>query len=540
MVLDDAPKTTIELETGRLAETQKAKVWTIVVVITLLCEIATLQYSMVSPAALLIAPSFPGVGANVSWMTTIFGLVGGIATPLAGKASDLWGKKRILVVSGLLFIVGSIVCVASHDWAFFLVGRGLQALSLGNVAVSYGLFRDLLPRKYTPVALGVIVTGFGLSAIAAPLLSGYLTDHSSWRSIFWFLLIYGAATVALTAFLVPETTLRVKQRLDILGALVLSGGVALCLVYLSNGPAWGWSSSGSLPYLIAGLALLAVFLPLESRAAQPIIDLPVLLNPKVLGTIALYFCGSLAISAIAYALPLMLETPRAGTLILSAQQGAATRLHLPSAQVASLLHITVNDGLKFAAGVTLIGVAVHATLFQGAVSMFVGPAAGWRSARVGPRRPAILGFIAFLATGILLLTTSEHGIWYFALTASVLGIGFGIMYAALPNMMIDAVPPRQQGISAGMLSVVGSMAVAVSTAAVTAFIYAKPLLLSVSVGGKVVNTTNLSKQYSLPTWNAFVGVSWVIIGAAAVGLVIALMMKHGREPSTAGQMSEHL
>ncbi len=540
MVLD-APKTAIELETGRLADTQKAKVWTIVVVVTLLCEIATLQYSMVSPAALLIAPSFPGVGANVSWMTTIFGLVGGVSTPLAGKASDLWGKKRILVLGSLLFIVGSIICVAAgHSWPLFLTGRGLQALSLGNVAVAYGLFRDLLPRKYTPIALGVIVTGFGLSAIAAPLLSGYLTDHYTWKSIFWFLLGYGVVTVALTAALVPESTLRVKQRLDILGALVLGGGVALCLVYLSNGPTWGWTSSGSLPYLIAGLVLLGAFLPLESRAAQPIIDVAVLLNPRVLSTIAVYFCGSLAISCIAYALPLMLETPHASTLILGAQQGAAAQLHLPTAQVASLLHITLNDGLKFAAGVTLIGVAVHASLFQGTVSMLVGPAAGWWGTKVGPRKPLIIGYVTFVATGILLLTTSQHGIWYFALTASVLGIGFGVMYAATPNMIIDAVPPRQQGISSGMLAVVGSMAVAVSTAVVAAFIYANPLLLSVSVGGKVVNTTNLSKQYSLPTWNAFVGVSWVVLGASVVGLVISLAMKHGREPSSAGVMSESL
>src|SRR5258708_25892839 len=101
---------------------------------------------MVTPAAILIATSFPGVGANVSWMTTIYGLVGGVATPLAGKASDLWGKKRMLMFSGTLFVVGSVICVTSHNWALFLVGRAFQALSLGNVAVSYGLFRDLLPR----------------------------------------------------------------------------------------------------------------------------------------------------------------------------------------------------------------------------------------------------------------------------------------------------------------------------------------------------------------------------------------------------------
>jgi MFS family permease len=534
MVLD-APK--IEIETGRLADSQKVKVWTIIVAVTLLCESSTLQYTMVGPAAVLIAPSFPGVGANVSWMTTIFGLVGGVATPLAGKASDLWGKKRLLVFSGALFVVGSVICVASHNWALFLVGRAFQALSLGQVAVSYGLFRDLLPRRYIPVALGITVTGFGLSAITAPLLSGYLTDHNSWKSIFWFLLGYGAVTLALVVALVPETKLRVKQRLDV---LVLSGGVALCLVYLSNGPSWGWSSSGSLPYLAAGVVLLIAFLPLERRTAQPIIDLAVLFNPKVLMTIALYFFGSLAISVTAYALPLMLETPSAQRLVLSTQQGAAAQLHVPVAQAAALLHISLNDGLKFAAGATLIGVALHGLLFQGGVSMIVGPVAGWRAGRRGPRKSAIVGYVMFALSGVSLLTTSEHGIWYFALTASLLGVGFGVMYAVAPNLIIDAVPPRQQGISSGMLSVAGALAVAVGTAVVTAFIHANPLIMTVSVAGRVVNRTDLTALDSLTTWHAFVGIAWVITIAGVLGLIIALVMRHGREPATAGQVSENL
>jgi MFS family permease len=514
------------------------KAWTIIIVVTLICETATLQYSMVSPAALLVAPSFPGVGANISWMTTIFGLVGGVATPLAGKASDLWGKKRMLLVSGTLFIIGSVICVSSHDWTLFLVGRGFQALSIGNVAVSYGLFRDLLPRRYIPISLGLLVTGFGASAIAAPLLSGYLTDHNSWRSIFWFLLAYGVLTLLLVAALVPESSMRVRQRLDVLGAVVLSSGVALCLIYVSNGPTWGWASSGSLPYLAAGVLLLAAFLPLERHVKQPIVDLAVLLNPKVTMTIALYFFGSLAIGTVSYALPLMLETPTSAGLIHSSQLGAAAQLHVSVTQVSALLHFSLNDGLKYAAGASLIGVALHALLFQGATSMVVGPATGWWGGKVGPRRPAIIGYVAFVLAGISLMTTSEHDIWYFALTEFLFGIGFGVMFAAAPNMLIDAVPPRQQGISAGMLSVAGALATAVGSAVMTAFIAANPLIMTVRSGGKVVSTVNLTKSTSLTTWHAFAGVSWVVIGAAVIGLLIVLAMRHGREPSTAGQASE--
>lgn len=530
-----------EIDTGRLADSQRVRTWTIIAVIALFGEVATLQYTMVSPAALLIAPSFPGVGANVSWMTTIFGLVGGLATPLAGKASDLWGKKRLLMISGAVFVVGSLICVLSgSDWPLFLVGRACEALALGNMTVAYGLFRDLLPRKYIPMALGVTVTGFGLSAIAAPLLAGYLTQHGSWRSIFWFLTIYGVVSLALVVALVPETKLRVKQRLDVLGALILSGGMALCLIYLSNGPSWGWGRPSSLLYLAAGLVLLAVFIPVERRTAQPIIDIDLLLSPRVTMTLAAYFFGSLAVGAMAYALPLMLQTPTAAGLIHSVYQQTMAQSHLSAAQASALLQVNLNDGLKYAAGVGLIGYALHAALFQGGAGMITGPASGWWSARVGARKPVIVSFIAFVVASALLLTTSQHGVWFYALSAGVFGVGYGVTFAAAPSLIMDAVPPRQQGISSGMLAVVGALGSALSTAIVTAFIDANPLIMTVKAAGKVVKTVNLTTEGSLTTWNGFLGVLWVVGAASVLGLVIALVMKHGRAPASGGEVSEAL
>ncbi|HEY4460654.1 MAG TPA: MFS transporter [Pseudonocardiaceae bacterium] len=520
------PEPDPEVDAGRLADTQQVKTWLIIVVIALFSEVATLQYTMVSPAALLIAPHFPGVGANISWMTTIYGLVGGFATPLAGKISDLWGKKRVLVVSGAVFAVGSLICALSGNWALFLLGRGFQALSLGNVAVSYGLFRDLLPRRYVPIALGAIVTGFGLSAVVAPLLAGYVTAAGNYHSIFWFLAGYGVVTLALVIAFVPETRLRMRQRLDVLGALILSGGVALCLVYLSNGSAWGWASLHSLAYLAGGVVLLAFFVPVERRMVAPIIDMSLLFSARVSLTMAVYFLGTMAISCLSYVLPLMMQTPTAAQL--------AQGVHRTSA----LLHVGLNDSLSYAAGIGLIGVAIHATLFQGVSSMASGPGAGWLAARIGARRPVIVAFLALGLAAVSLLTTSQHGVWFYALSATLFGCGFGAIFACVPNLIIDAVPPRQQGISSGMLAVFGALATALATAVVTAFINANPLIMTVSAAGRVVKTVNLAAQDSLATWSGFVGVFWVVAGCAILGLVVALVMRHGRNPATGGLVSE--
>jgi MFS family permease len=431
-------------------------------------------------------------------MTTIYGLVGAFATPLAGKISDLWGKKRVLLVSGAVFVIGSIVCVLSGNWALFLVGRALEALSLGNVAVSYGVFRDLLPRRYVPVALGALATGFGVSAVVAPLIAGSLTGGGDYHPIFWFLAAYGAVTLVLVIAFVPETTLRVRQRLDVLGALLLCGGVTLCLLYLSNGSAWGWTAPRALASLAAGLVLLIVFVPVERRTATPIIDVRLLLSAKVTTTVVVYFLGTAAIATIAYALPLMLQTPTAAQLAQGVYRSST-----------AALHVGLNDGLTYAAGVGLIGVAIHATLFQGVFSMASGPASGWWATRIGARTPVIVAFVAFGLAAVSLLTTSQHGVWFYALSSALFGLGFGAIYACVPNLIVDAVPPRQQGISSGMLAVFGALSTALATAVVTAFINANPLIITVTAGGKVVKTLNLAAQSSLTTWHGFVGIFWV-------------------------------
>ncbi|HEX4223913.1 MAG TPA: MFS transporter, partial [Pseudonocardiaceae bacterium] len=174
----------------------------------------------------------------------------------------------------------------------------------------------------------------------------------------------------------------------------------------------------------------------------------------------------------------------------------------------------------------------------GVSSMASGPGAGWLAVRIGARRPVVVAFVAFALASVSLLTTSQHGVWFYALTATLFGVGFGAIFACVPNLIIDAVPPRQQGISSGMLAVFGAVASALATAVVTAFINANPLIMTVSVAGKVVTTVNLTAQDSLATWSGFVGVFWVIAGCAVLGLVVALVMRHGRTPATGGQVSE--
>ncbi len=315
-------------DAGRLNSASNARIWAILIVLVVFTEVIPVQYAMVALIIPKIGLAFPTAGANATWSLTIIGVVGAATLPLCGKASDLWGKKRMLLILAVLLFIGTLLCALTSNWAVFLVGRGLMATSFCMSAVAYGVVRDLIPRRLIPVVMGVIATGFGASAVLAPLIGGVLTDHYSWRSIFWFLLIYIAVTTPLLALVVPESPYRVRARLDVVGALLLGVGLAGVLIYVSEGSSWGWGTISNLIYLIGGLVLLLAFVLWESRVSEPLMELSMLRDPSVAIIMAIAVFATMAIALPQVAIPYMFETPKPGSLRSQILAGIATKQHV--------------------------------------------------------------------------------------------------------------------------------------------------------------------------------------------------------------------
>ena len=523
---------------ARLEGASRLRIFAVIGVVVLFAEIAALQYTMVASAARDIAPTFPGVGANISWMVIIFGLVGGATTPIFGKMSDLWGKRRMMLISGASFAVGTLICALTSSWALFLVGRALEAVAISAPTVAYGLFRDILPRRYIPASIGVIATGLGMSALVAPLLGGWLLDNYSWRSLFWFLLIFVAVVVPLLVLVVPETPLRTDQRLDLGGAVLLAVGVGLVLLYLSNGATWGWGRPTAWGWLAGGVALLLAFVAVEKRSAQPIMDLKLLFSPQVSMVLLAALLGSMVIGIQGYSIPYMLQTPHKAQLTqeITAQVVAASHGQLTPALV-PLVHISFNGLMAYGLGATLLGYGLHSAVFSGGTGMLAGGGAGEWARKVGPRYPLILAMATFTLS-CLLYAFFSHSAWQYAVIAVVFGLGFGSFYAAAPNLIVEAVPARQQGISAGMLGVVNSLATSVGTAVLTAFLAANPAKFKVTIPGVPASLTGgFNTIPQLYTDNGYRDGLLFAAGAGVVGLVVAVLMRHGRRPATGGEVS---
>ncbi|MEV6661369.1 MFS transporter [Nocardia fluminea] len=523
---------TSDAETGRLDGASRARIFSVLAVIVLFTEVAPMQYTIVAAALQKIAPTFPGVGANINWAIIIFGLIGAAASPLLGKMSDVWGKKRMFLVCGVLFTIGCVLSAVTDSWTVFLIGRALQATAIATAVIAYGLIRDLLPRAYVPLGLGITATGLGFSAITGPLLGGYLVDNYSWRAIFWVLAGFTVLMMPLVWLVVPESRLRVQERIDVLGAVLLSAGAGLTLVYLDKGQDWGWREPTTLAWLIGGIALLAVFVVVELKISRPIMDMQLLFHPRVALVLGGALFASFLIGVQSYALGYMTQSPDSATVTAGIEQATLGRIQQTTGQPmpTDAVQVTLDPGYSYGNSFTLLDFALRVALPQGVLAMICGVLAGLIARRIGARIPLVVALLVFVAAGVA-YAVLPHTPTVFVWVSAVFGIGFGFYYASMPILMVEAVPQEQQGISLGMLGIMQSMGVAVGLAIVTACLTASPITAHISVAGQpmpdtVVPQLFADRGYELGFWFAS--------GAALIALIIAVIMRHGRTPATGG------
>ena len=185
-------------------------------------------------------------------------------------------------------------------------------------------------------------------------------------------------------------------------------------------------------------------------------------------------------------------------------------------------------GASFAVGASLLGYGLHSAVFSG------GGAGEW-SRKVGPRLPLIDAMATFTLS-ILLYAYFSHSAWQYALFGIGFGIGFGAFYASAPNLTVEAVPARQQGISAGMLGVVNSLATSVGTTVPTACLAANTLKFKFTVPGVSAEVTGgYCTVPDLCTDAGYRDGLLIAAGAGILGLLVAPAMRHGRAPATGGE-----
>ncbi|HTJ66172.1 MAG TPA: MFS transporter [Actinospica sp.] len=527
-----------ELDTGRLHDATRLRVVLIVLAIVASTEIVPFQTAFIGLAAQKIGASFPAAGSQLPWLATIYTLVGGVAVPVIGKLSDVIGKKKVIAACVAVSLVGSVLDAVTTSWTVLLVGRALQGVAFPAMFVSFGLIRDLVPRRMVNMAIGIAGGGTGLGAILGPLAGGYLTDHFSWRSLFWFCTVWIVASLILLMVFVPETRLRHRVRLDLPGAALLGAGIALVMIYVSRGSGWGWGRPVTLAWLIGGVLLLGAFYLWELRVPEPIMSPALLRSGRFLPILGIGFCCNGIVNGASYVIGYLAETPggAAGEAVKSqiatgAAAAAAKQYHLPTATLKPYFSV-IGDLPGF--NLTLFQFTVQLTLGLAVVYVIFSPLAGALSTRIGLQRPLIAG-MAFFVLSCLLLTFYHRSVLEVALILVLLGVGVGIYLSTLNNMVVEAVPQEQQGVSSGMVGSVTNFGAAFATSIIASVVAAHPLILHVNAPGHVTNTPlNTGALAQLPTAGAYTQMFLIFTIAAAAALVLSLFMRHFRHPATGG------
>ncbi|GIH80293.1 MDR family MFS transporter [Planobispora longispora] len=250
--------------------------------------LAMLDNMIVGTAMPRIVDEFQAI-THLSWVVTAYVLGTTISTPIWGKIGDLYGRKNIFLISIVIFMIGSALCgMAGSEllggpdggMAQLIAFRALQGLGAGGLMVNaMAIIGDLVPPRERGQYQGMMAGVMSLAMIAGPLVGGFITDHLDWRWAFYVNLPVGFVALALLAAKLKLPKLRTEHRIDWLGATLLSIGItALVLITSWGGSEYDWDSPQILG--LAGLAVvsLAAFVPVERRAAEPILPLALFAN----------------------------------------------------------------------------------------------------------------------------------------------------------------------------------------------------------------------------------------------------------------------
>jgi EmrB/QacA subfamily drug resistance transporter len=397
--------------------------------------------TMVAPALPAIQKDLHTTTTGVTWVLTIYLLSASIATPVLGRLGDMFGKERMLVLVLGMFAVGSLVAALSHSIGVLVAGRAIQGFAGAVFPLAFGIIRDEFPPERVAQGIGLISATFGIGGGVGLVAAGAIVDHLSYEWIFWIGLIVTAIAIVCTLLFVPESPIKVPAKIDWAGAVLLSVGLGTLLLGISEGPRWGWASGRVLGLFLAAVAALVAWVRFELRVPAPLVDIRMMQRRPVWAT-------NVAALLVGFGM--------FGSFILIPQ----------------FVQAPASAGYGFHATVTEAGLIL---LPSTAVMLFAGPASGWLGARLGSRLPLMIGTLLAAAAFALIALAHAHR-WELYIGTALMGAGIGFAFAAMANLIVEAVDPTETGIATGMNTIMrtigGSLGGQLSATIVSAHVIA--------------------------------------------------------------------
>jgi MFS family permease len=378
------------------------------------------------------APFIPSIAADLhatlsatQWSLTAPLLVGAVASPILGRLGDGSHRRAVLLWSLGAVTLGCAVAALAQTLWVLLLGRALQGLGLALLPLTMASARDHLSPVHSHEVIGLLsVIGAVGVGLGYPI-SGLIADLADPAAAFWFGAVCSAGALALAARFVPPATAPTTGRTDAVGATLVGAGLLALLLALERGADWGWASWPTLSLGAAAAVLLTAWTRHELHAQAPLVELRLLAEPAVLAAnaigvvlgVAMYICISLMAQVV---------------------------------QVPSGMHVSV-----FVAGLTLVPFSVLSTASSRLLPFI--------DRRTSTRVTIALGCV-LIGAGMSLFAATGTQLWQAFVTMGLVGLGLGLTFAALPGLIVHAVPHGETSSALSLYQVARYVAFATGSA----------------------------------------------------------------------------
>ena len=333
----------------------------------------------------------------------------------------MYGKERLLVATLLVVAAGTLLAALSESLGMLIAARVIQGLGGGIFPLAFSIARDEFPREKVAGSIGLMSSILGVGAGFGLVVGALIDEQLGWQWLFWIPLPVTLVAALFAWRYIPESPVRAPGRVNWLAAALMSIGVSAVLIAVAQTTVWGWGSAKTLGAFAFGIAFCAAWIAVEVRSREPLVDMAMMRIRGVWTTNLAAFLLGAGIYA-SFIFPQFAQLPKRTGFGFGASAVVSSLYLLPSALAMGLL----------------------------------GAAAGRVARRFGSK--SALTFGAAVTTASFAYAALAHRHPYdMLITATLLGIGIGLAFAALGNLIVQAVPPTQTGVASGMNTVMRTL-----------------------------------------------------------------------------------
>lgn len=455
-----------------------------IVLVLALCGTAV---SLMQTLMLPLITDFPellGTSADdASWLVTVTLLSSAAATPILSRLADMYGKRRIIMVSLVILLVGSLLGAVSDSLGLLIVARALQGFAPALIPIGISTMRDQLPPERIGGAVALMSATLGIGAAVGLPLSGFIYDLFGWQAVFWASVVMAVLMLVLVPLIVPESTVRAPGRFDGMGAALMSVALTALLLGISKGGEWGWTSQWTLLSFVIAVLVFAMWVGWELRTGEPLVDLRTSARRPVLLTNIASLLAGFALFA---------------NLLVATQQ----------------LQLPVTSGVGFGLGVTEAGLAM---LPGGVLMVLMAPVSAAMTRRFGARTTLVAG-LSVTGLGYVVRVLFDATVTSLVVGITIASLGVAVCFAAMPVLIMRSVPITETASANGLNTVVRAIGTATCSASVAAVLAAG----TVTIGGS-----------TFPSVTAVHATSWLAATAAFLGAAVGLFIPGRIAPALA-------